>query len=153
MDFFCETCGYENCETGSRNCNGSCYQSDLGTKYCRHGVGVDCAKSSFTQDECVSRDSGFDFETDEQMNMELNGDVTMFEPQPQSFLKGHGHMPCEYNGGSLMKWRLNKQRKNDDRNRDLMRHSLHWEEFFGNVFNFIIFCFLFFCCLFFLIIS
>ncbi|XP_053383313.1 uncharacterized protein LOC123544173 [Mercenaria mercenaria] len=132
-ELFCETPCYRDSQTGSRNCS-NIYQSVRGTTCLNLGGGENCANQNFGNDECVSRDSGFDFETDEQMSLDLNSDVTVFEPHPQSFLKGQGHMPCEYNGGSLVKWRM-KNMKNDDAensNHNSVRNSLHWEEFFGS---------------------
>jgi hypothetical protein len=101
----------------------------------KQGVGKACAYQNFVNDFMNARDSGYDFESDEQMNMDLNSDVKM----SQNFMKGQGHVPCEYNKVSLLKWGMKNIGKNDVRKENLncSRNSLHWEEFFGNVFGYI----------------
>lgn len=101
-----------------------------------------CKQKGFVNEECVSRDSGFDFESDESLSkLDCNSDCIMFEPHPQSYLKNLGTTPVEYEGGSLVKWRIKNLKKADQidgtSQNELLRHSLHWEEFFGNVFRYI----------------
>lgn len=85
------------------------------------------------ESESISRDSGFDFESDECMNK--------LEFGKEENMKGctkYDNGLC-YDGGSLAKWRVNKLRTEDQRNGNSpsVRNSLHWEEFFGKHFVFL----------------
>lgn len=136
-ELLCDSgCYPGNRQAASRNCsNICCYQATKGTTCLSLGGGESFEHQNFVNDECVSRDSGFDFETDEHMSRLEFNNITMFEPHPQNFLKSQGHMPCEYLGGSLVKWRMRKLKKDDvnSGNRETLRNSLHWDEFFGKV--------------------
>ena len=98
---------------------------------------------------CVSKDSGLDLDSDSRSNVKLgdsDNDITMRDLEPETLLPGQGQgffryrNSGEYDGGSLMRWRIrNGIQEQDDRNPDgnkrgsaHFRNSLHWEEFFGN---------------------
>lgn len=87
------------------------------------------------ESESISRDSGFDFESDECMNkLEFGKEENMKD------CTKYDNGLC-YDGGSLAKWRVNKLRTEDQTNGNSpsVRNSLHWEEFFGKHFVFLIF--------------
>lgn len=77
--------------------------------------------------ECVSRDSGFDLETDECLNK--------LEYCKDEMMKNCDDQFCG-NNGSLEKWCFNRIKNDGDRNSNMKscRNSLHWEEFFGKPF-------------------
>lgn len=57
----------------------------------------------------------------------------------------HSASMPEYNGGSLVKWRVSALRQEGEQNRhsSVFRNSLHWEEFFGklkNLYLIILYC-------------
>lgn len=137
-ELFCEAHCYRDSETvGNKNIPH--LESATRTTSTQHGVGKSCAYRNFVNDFVHSRDNGYDFEPDEEMSLDLNSDVTMFEQKSQNFIKGQGLMPCEYNGVPFLNWGMKNIVKNDlnKENDNCSRNSLHWEEFFGNVFGYI----------------
>ncbi|WAR18808.1 PKHG1-like protein [Mya arenaria] len=88
-----------------------------------------------TSDECVSRDSGFDFEADERMNSvdDINSNHLKMKESPPHSVLNEGRGNSEYTGGSLVKWRLQSTKPDEENgNQPPSRNSLHWDEFFGS---------------------